>query len=101
MAVGAPVLPNPVLKRSYRSVPIEVEARIREADCVLVLAGMYGWWSAWIQSEIESARDNRKPIIGVEPHGQERIPQEVQNAAREMVGWRSESIIAAIRRVIP
>lgn len=100
ITVGAPVLPNPELRRSYRSVLAEVEARIRQADCVLVLAGMYGSWSPWIQSEIESAQDNGKPIIGVEPIGQQRIPQEVRNAAREMVGWRSESVIAAIRRAV-
>jgi hypothetical protein len=79
----------------------EVETRIIQADCVLVLAGMYGSWSPWIQSEIESAQDNGKPIIGVEPHGQQRIPQEVQNAAVEMISWRSESIVAAVRRAVP
>src|SRR5947209_5424238 len=78
ITVGAPVPPNPALKRSYRSVLIEVETRIRQADCVLVLAGMYGSWSSWIQSEMESAHDNGKPIIGVEPNGQQRIPQEVR-----------------------
>jgi hypothetical protein len=97
ITVGAPVLPNPALRRSYRSVLQEVEQRIRQADCVLVLAGMYGSFSPWIQSEIEAAQHNCKPIIGVEPNGQQRVPQEVRNAAREMVGWRSESVIAAIR----
>jgi MTH538 TIR-like domain (DUF1863) len=100
ITVGAPVLPNPILKRSYRSVLKKVETRIVQADCVLVLAGMYGSWSPWIQSEVESAQDNRKPIIGVEPHGQQRVPEEVRNAALEMVGWRSESIVAAIRRAV-
>ena len=100
ITVGAPVLPNPALRHSYRSVLLEVETRIRQADCVLVLAGMYGSWSSWIQSEIESAQYNGKPIIGVEPNGQQRIPQEIRNAAREMVGWRSESVIASIRRAV-
>jgi hypothetical protein len=100
ITVGAPVLPNPSLRRSYRSVLQEVEQRIRQADCVLVLAGMYGSFSPWIQSEIEAAQDNGKPIIGVEPNGQQRVPQEVRNAAREMVGWRSESVIAAIRSAV-
>ncbi len=67
---------------------------------MLVLAGKYGSFSLWIQSEIEAAQENDKPILGVEPNGQQRIPQEVRNAAREMVGWRSESVIAAIRRVV-
>jgi hypothetical protein len=101
ITVGTPVMPNPVLRRSYRSVLLEVESRIRQADCVLVLAGMYGSFSPWIQSEIEAAQDIGRPIIGVEPNGQQRVPQEVRNAAREMVGWRSESVIGAIRRAVP
>ena len=66
----------------------------------IVLAGTYGSFSPWIQSEIEAAQDNGKAIVGVEPNGQQRVPQEVRNAAREMVGWRSESVIAAIRSAV-
>jgi hypothetical protein len=93
-----PVLPNPALKRSVRRLMREIDERIRAADCLLVLSGMYCSHSEWIQSEIEAAQEYGKPIIGVQPFGQERVPQEVRGAACEMVGWRTESIIAAIRR---
>ena len=35
---------------------------------------MYGSFSPWIQSEIEAAQENGKPILGVEPNGQQRVP---------------------------
>ena len=38
-----------------------------------------------------------KPIIGIEPWGSQRIPAEVQSAATTMVGWRTDSIVTAIR----
>jgi hypothetical protein len=96
-----PVRPNPVLRRSYRRLIRELDARIQESDCLLVLSGMYCSHSEWIQSEIEAAQDFRKPIIAVMPLGQERIPQEVRTAAGDnIVGWRTESIIGAIKRIV-
>jgi hypothetical protein len=95
-----PVLSNPLLKRSYRALIRELEERISSCDCLLVLSGMYCAHSEWIQSEIEAGIDHRKPIIGVVPRSQERIPQEVRAVARDMVGWQSNSIITAIRSAV-
>jgi len=91
------------LPRSLRSLLHELEDRISKADCVVILSGMYCAHSEWIQSEIEAAVALGKPIIGVKPRGQERLPEAVQVAAREMVGWNSSSIISSIRQhsVIP
>jgi hypothetical protein len=96
-----PIAPNPALKRSIRRLMRELEARISESDCLLVLSGMYCAHSDWIQSEIEAAQDHGKPIIAVVPFGQERVPQEVQNAADDnIVGWRAEKIVEAVRRLV-
>ena len=86
------------LPRSYRYLVRQIDERISKADCVLVLAGMYVAHSGWIQSEIEAAKDFGKPIIAVEPRGNERFPDAVMHAADERVGWNSASIISAIRR---
>ena len=59
---------------------------------------MYVNHRRWIQEEIDIAIYYEKPIIGVTPWGQERVPIEVQNVAKEMVGWQTNSIVAAIRR---
>ena len=50
---------------------------------------MYVHYKEWIQYELNSAWRMGKPIVGIVPWGQERTPQEVQNVAREMIGWNT------------
>ena len=71
--------------------------QIRPVNCVLVVSGMYVNYRQWIQEEINIAIDYNKPIIGVIPWGQQRVPTEVQKIANEMVGWQTASIVAALR----
>jgi predicted DNA-binding transcriptional regulator AlpA len=77
-----------------------LDEKIKEADCLLVLAGMYAAHRGWIQSEIEAAQEFGKPIIAIAPRGQERFPK-VTVTANETVGWTSKSIIEAVRRLAP
>ena len=85
------------LPDSYRNLVRQLDARISQADCLLVLAGMYVSHRGWIQSEIEAAKDFGKPIIAVEPRGSERYPEALKRYADTRVGWNSSSITAAIR----
>lgn len=71
--------------------------KISAASCIIVLSGMYATYSKWIDFEIETAQTMNKPIIGVKPWGQERIPLKIQNASIEMVGWNSNSVVTAVR----
>jgi predicted molibdopterin-dependent oxidoreductase YjgC len=71
--------------------------QISPAQVVVILGGMYAAHSGWIDYEIREAVRMRKPIVGVVPWGQERVPQNVQTAATVMVGWNSASIIKAVR----
>lgn len=75
-----------------------LDNQIRPVNCVLILAGMYAHYSYWINKEIEIAQKYNKPIIGIYPWGQIIAPRVVQDAAIEMVGWRTDSIVSAIRR---
>jgi hypothetical protein len=76
----------------------ELRNQIRPTHVVIVLAGMYVAYHGWIQKEIEIANAMHKPIIGVKPWGSERVPAAVTEAAEEIVGWNTSSIVAAIRR---
>lgn len=76
----------------------KLQNQIRPAGCVLVLSGMYAAYSKWIQKEIDYAVDLGKPIVGIKPWGNERIPAAVSNVADEIVGWNTSSIINAIRK---
>lgn len=76
----------------------ELYGQIRPVHIVIVLCGMYVNYRKWIQKEIDIALNLGKPIIGVKPWGQERIPKAVQDVAKEIVGWNTDSIVSAIRR---
>lgn len=71
--------------------------QMRPANVFLILGGMYVSHSDWIQYEINFARRIGRPIIGVRPWGSERTPEAVTRAAKEIVGWNTDSIVSAIR----
>jgi hypothetical protein len=96
--IEAPLLPPPLLPKSFRSIVHQLDERIKASDCVLILAAMYVGHRGWIQSEIEAAREFNRPIIAVAPRGQERFPEAVTRAAVEVVGWTTKSIVAAVRK---
>lgn len=75
-----------------------LDRQIRPVNCFLIISGMYVNHRKWIQEELEIAKSYKKPIVGIIPWGQERTPVEVQNAAKEMVGWNTASIVAAVRK---
>jgi hypothetical protein len=89
---------SPVFPRSYGVIVDQLRERIRQADCLLVIAAMYCAHRGWIQTEIEAAKQSGKPVIAVRPLGQERLPAVIQEAT-EQAGWRTTSIIGAIKRL--
>ena len=52
----------------------------------------------YIDYEIDEAIRFGKPIIGLRPWGQERVPSKILNNATVMVGWNRDSLISAIRQ---
>ena len=89
---------NPLDTKNDTELKEKLRNRISSASCIVVLAGMYATYSKWIDFEIETAQSINKPIIGVRPWGQERIPLKIQSASCEMVGWNSASIVNAVRK---
>ena len=86
------------LAKSYRFLVRQIDERISQADCLLVIAGMYVAHRGWIQSEIEAAQAFSKPIIAIEPWGSEKFPDALLQTATERVKWNTSSIVAAIRK---
>jgi hypothetical protein len=74
-----------------------LKAKILASHIVLAIAGVYATHSDWMSYELETAYANKIPIIGVIPHGQERISRLVQYYAVEIVRWNTESIVKPIR----
>ena len=86
---------NPI----HNSEQLEYELRnqMRPADVFLILGGMYATRSDWIDFELSFASRIGKPIIGIRPWGAEVMPVSITNAATEVVGWNSASVVKAIR----
>jgi hypothetical protein len=96
-----PIPASSSLPRSNATILRSLEGLIKQADCLVVLAGVYVTGSNWIQTELDLADQYGKPVIGVKPRGQERVSKVVRTNANEMVNWNGASIVAAIRRLVP
>lgn len=89
---------DPVDANSNRMLKEALKRQMRPANIVLILSGMYAAHSRWIDFEIEFSIDINKPMIGIRPWGQQRIPKIVSDNVDVMVGWQTDSIISAIRK---
>ena len=79
-----------------------IRRHMSPSSVVIILAGVYATYSKWINIEIDLAQDgftNAKPILAIRPRGNQRISTTVSEAADEIVGWNTESVVAAIRRL--
>jgi hypothetical protein len=74
-----------------------LKQKILNSDIVLGLAAIYASHSEWMIWELETAKNNGIPIVGVIPRAQERISSEVYSRSIVDVRWNTESIVAAIR----
>ena len=63
---------------------------------IVIPTGMYANYSEWIQKEIDGADAYNKPILAVNPWGQERKSTVVYSACSKLVGWNSESVVDGI-----
>ena len=70
--------------------------QILRCHVIVIPLGMYANYSKWIQKEIDGANYYAKSILGVNPWGQERRSSVVVAAAKETVGWNSESVVGGI-----
>ena len=77
----------------------ELRQQIRPAHCVIIIGGMWFNHSDWIKFEMDEALRMAKPILGVRPRGQKRMPTEVAMNADEVVNWNGKSIADAVKRI--
>jgi MTH538 TIR-like domain (DUF1863) len=88
---------DPFETKTAATLRSKLDEQIRQASCFLIIAGMYVNYRPWIQEEINIAAHYRKPIIAIEPWGQQRVPFELTQLSRQVVGWNTNSIVDAIR----
>lgn len=73
--------------------------RIAASSVVVIPTGMYSSHSKWIQKEIDGANLLGKPILAVNPWGQERKCSVVVTASRLQVGWNKASVVNGVWRL--
>lgn len=78
-----------------------LEAAIRRqmapVNCVVVLGGVYATYSKWINIEMRLAKELNKPVVMVDPWGAKYVSSAASDVADVEVGWRSSSVVSAIR----
>jgi hypothetical protein len=91
---------NPILNADNdRELKEAIYRSIAPAHVIVIPTGMYANYSKWIRKEIDGANIYSKPILAVDPWGQERKSSVVRNEARFTVGWNKEPLINAIWRL--
>ena len=76
--------------------------KIALTNILLIMAGKYATYSKWIKKEIKIAQTDfykPKPILAIAPWGSKQVSSVVAEAADEIVGWNTSSIVGAIRRL--
>jgi hypothetical protein len=89
---------DPLHGGSARQLRDGLDRQIRRVHIVMMLSGVYASHSDWMQEELALAEAYGKPIIGIFPRASQRASSTIQEAADEMVGWNTSSIVDAIRR---
>jgi hypothetical protein len=79
-----------------KALKIAIHNQIARSHVVVIPTGLYTTYSKWIQKEIDGANEYSKPILAVNPRGQERTSGVVVNNASEHVGWTKKSVIDEI-----
>lgn len=74
--------------------------KIRPSQITIVISGMYGAYSDWMQYEIDESIRLKKPILGVYPRGQINTPKYITDNADDMAHWNTDSIISKIRLLV-
>lgn len=91
-------LVNPGTPVGQKKLADLLDMQIRPTQCLLVIAGMYANHKYWIDKEMAIAESYGKPMIGLIPWGQQRVPIGVQERCHEMAHWSTVSIVDAVRR---
>ena len=70
--------------------------QISRSHVIVIPTGMYASYSKWIKKEIEGAKYYGKPILAVNPWGQERKSTTASQYADDTVGWNSKTVADGI-----
>ncbi len=82
--------------RTERELREAIYRKIERSHVVVIPTGMYANHSKWIGKEIDGANTMSKPILAVNPWGQQRTSSVVAQAVTRTVGWSKKSVVDGI-----
>lgn len=88
---------EPIGSENANHIKSRLKMKLENSDIVLGLACIYACYSVWMEWALDKALDLEIPIIGIIPHGQDRISTTVSSRSITDVRWNTESIVRAIR----
>lgn len=91
---------DPSIPGSQRALAQAITNKIRPAQIVVVLSGMYEAYHSWMQYEVDQAYLMGKPILAISPWGNQRTPAHITQRANKIVNWNTSSIVSAIRELV-
>ena len=81
---------------SDRALKEAIYNQIARSHVIVIPTGMYASYSKWIGKEIDGAKYHSKPILAVNPEGQERKSSVVTTNADDIAGWTSKTVVSKI-----
>jgi hypothetical protein len=91
---------NPLHLSTKATIRAGITRRIAQSHVVVVPSGIYASHSEWIAFELLMAKQLGKPIVRVDPRGQQRISLIVRTYSDKAVGWTGKSVVNAIIRAL-
>ena len=87
---------DPIHNAGTNELKNKIYKKIALCHVVVIPTGMYANYSKWIQKELDGADHYDKPVLAVNPWGQERTSSIVQDSASQTVGWNKKAVVDAI-----
>lgn len=85
--------------RNAEELKQRIYAKIVASNVVICPMGMYASHSKWIDKELGGAALHRRPLLAVNPWGQERSSSVVRSRADLAVGWTKKGVVDGIWRL--
>lgn len=90
--------PDPSSPALFSALSIKLAGQINDADCILILAGLYHHHQVWLDTQIKLAEAAGIPIIVVKAMDRGAVPKKLRSACKIVTGWNSKEITMAIRK---
>jgi len=79
-----------------KSLAAAIYRHIARSHVIVIPTGMYAGYSRWIMKELDGADEYKKPILAINPWGQERKSSVVLKRATDWTGWNKEPLVSKI-----